>query len=199
MLAVFVTLCFGGDMADQQIGKGLADVRRKDRQVNDDAWIKAMLARCAMGTLATAADGQPFLHMNLFAYDEAARAIYLHTARLGRTRDNIEGCERVCFSVAEMGRLLPADTALEMSVEYASVMVFGRACVVADPAEAKHGLQLLLDKYFAHLRPGEHYRPITPEEMARTAVYRIDIDEWSAKRKQVAEDFPGAFTYGAAS
>lgn len=175
--------------------KGLTDVRRKDRQVNDEAWIKAMLCRCAMGTLATVADGQPFIHMNLFAFDEPAHALYMHTARLGRTRANVEGDERVCFSIAEMGRLLPADTALEMSVEYASVIIFGRARVVADPTEARHGLQLMLDKYFAHLRPGEHYRPITDEELARTAVYRIDIDEWSAKRKQVAEDFPGAFTY----
>jgi nitroimidazol reductase NimA-like FMN-containing flavoprotein (pyridoxamine 5'-phosphate oxidase superfamily) len=101
----------------------------------------------------------------------------------------------VSFGVGEMGRLLPAATAMEMSVEYASVIVFGRAHIVTDQAEARRGLQLLLDKYFAHLRPGSHYRPMTDEEIARTTVYRIDIDAWSAKRKQVAEDFPGAFTY----
>jgi hypothetical protein len=31
----------------------------------------------------------------------------------------------------------------------------------------------------------------------RTTVYRVDIDEWSGKRKSVAADFPGAFVYGA--
>jgi nitroimidazol reductase NimA-like FMN-containing flavoprotein (pyridoxamine 5'-phosphate oxidase superfamily) len=176
-----------------------SEVRRKDRQVTDEAWICAMLHRCATGTLATQDGAQPFLNMNLFAFDEAAHVLYMHTARLGRTRSNIDGdgrgAARVCFGVSEMGRLLPADTALEMSVEYASVVVFGRAQVVSDAAEAQHGLQLLLDKYFAHLRSGRDYRPITDEELARTAVYRIDIDEWSAKRKQVAADFPGAFLY----
>jgi nitroimidazol reductase NimA-like FMN-containing flavoprotein (pyridoxamine 5'-phosphate oxidase superfamily) len=173
----------------------LAEVRRKDRQVTDEQWIRAMLRETALATLATSDGEQPFLHMNLFAFDEDKRVIYMHTARLGRTRSNVIHNTRVCLGLSEMGRLLPADTALEMSVEYASVVVFGRASLVSDQSEARHGLQLLLDKYFAHLHAGSDYRPITDEELARTQVYRIEIDEWSGKRKQVAEDFPGAFIY----
>jgi hypothetical protein len=56
---------------------------------------------------------------------------------------------------------------------------------------------MLLDKYFSHLRPGSDYRPITPGEREATAVYRLEISEWSAKRKLVADDFPGAFKWGA--
>lgn len=174
----------------------LAEVRRRDRAVEDTAWIKALLHRAAMGTLATVHDGQPFINTNLFVYDEAAHIIYMHTAQYGRTRTNVEAEERVCFSVSEMGRLLPAPVALEFSVEYAGVVVFGTAALIEDEAEATHGLQLLLDKYFPHLRPDEHYRPIAAEELARTAVYRIRITEWSGKKKEVAADFPGAFRYG---
>lgn len=152
-----------------------------------------MLHRASYGVLATAHEGQPFVNPNTFAYDEAANVIYLHTATEGRTRSNVEANPSVCFSVSEMGRLLPAVTALGFSVEYASVVVFGRATIVTDEAEARHGLQLLLDKYFPHLRPGEHYRPITADELARTAVYRIEIEAWSGKKKEVAADFPGAF------
>jgi nitroimidazol reductase NimA-like FMN-containing flavoprotein (pyridoxamine 5'-phosphate oxidase superfamily) len=94
-----------------------------------------------------------------------------------------------------MGRLLPADTALEFSVEYASVVIFGVGALVSDYEQAGTALQLLLDKYAPHLRPGEHYRPITIEELKRTAVYRISIEQWSGKRKQVTPDFPGAFLY----
>ena len=171
-------------------------VRRKDRTVEDEAWIRAMLHRVPFGALATVHDGQPFINTNLFVFDEAAHVIYMHTAQVGRTRANVEADERVCFSVSEMGRLLPADTALEFSVEYAGVVVFGRATIVADEAEARRALQLLLDKYFAHLRPGRDYRAITPEELARTAVYRISIEHWSGKKKEVGADFPGAFLYG---
>jgi nitroimidazol reductase NimA-like FMN-containing flavoprotein (pyridoxamine 5'-phosphate oxidase superfamily) len=148
-----------------------------------------------MGTLATALDGQPFINMNLFVYDEPAHVIYLHTARAGRTPANVEAGERVCFGVAEMGRLLPASTALNFSVEYAGVVVFGRARVVEDETEAGRALQLLLDKYAPHLRPGRDYRTIQAEELAVTTVYRIEIDEWSGKQKVAPPDHPGAFWY----
>ncbi len=169
--------------------------RRKDRAVPDESWIKSMLHRAAYGTLAIVAGGEPYAHLNLFAYDEPGNAIYWHTAREGRAREYVAASGRVCFCVGEMGRLLPAKTALNMSAEYASVVVFGRVIIVSDPAECQHGLQLLLDKYFAHLKPGEDYRVITSDELALTTVYRIDIESWSGKCKQVEPEFPGAFFY----
>jgi hypothetical protein len=56
---------------------------------------------------------------------------------------------------------------------------------------------MLLRKYAPHLQPGQDYRPVVPEELTRTGVYRIAIDEWSGKKKEVAADFPGAYNYGA--
>ncbi|MBZ0302665.1 MAG: pyridoxamine 5'-phosphate oxidase family protein [Anaerolineae bacterium] len=170
-------------------------IRRQDRAVEDEAWIVQFLTSAAVGTLASAYEGQPFINSNLFVYHPARRCIYLHTAHAGRTRANIEANPRVCFSVMAMGRLLPADEALEFSVEYESVVVFGQAVIVTDADEALCGLQLLLDKYAPHLQPGVDYRPPVSEELDRTAVYRIDIDTWTGKRKAVAADFPGAFDY----
>ncbi len=176
-----------------------AAVRRADRAVDDDAWIRATLDAVPFGTLATVADGRPFLNANLFVYDAEAHAIYLHTARVGRTAANVDagapaGAE-VCFGVFRMGRLLPAPEALEFSVEYEGVTAFGRARHVEDPAEAARALQLILDRYAPHLRPGTDYRSITEGELQRTAVWRLDIESWAGKRKAVAEDFPGAYTF----
>lgn len=173
-----------------------AQVRRSDRAVEDEGWIKDFLHRAPVGSLATVYEGQPFINNNLFVYSEADHAVFMHTARLGRTRTNIEQDERACFSVMEMGRLLPADEALEFSVEYNGVVIFGRGSIVHDSEEGKRALQLLLDKYAPHLKPGIHYRPTTAEELKRTAVYRIDIEQWSGKRKKVDDDFPGAYWYG---
>jgi nitroimidazol reductase NimA-like FMN-containing flavoprotein (pyridoxamine 5'-phosphate oxidase superfamily) len=167
--------------------------RRQDRAVSDEDWIRALLHASPVGTLATLRGEQPFLNTNLFVYAEDEHAIYMHTASTGRTRTNVSGDERVCFSVSRMGRLLPADTAKEFSVEYASVVMFGRAAIVDDPAAARRGLQLLLDKYFPQYRPGRDYRPTTDDELRQTTVYRITITEWSGKKKEVAPDFPGAF------
>jgi nitroimidazol reductase NimA-like FMN-containing flavoprotein (pyridoxamine 5'-phosphate oxidase superfamily) len=180
----------------QNESNSLAKPRRRDRAVEDENWIRDYLHRAAYGTLATVDNGQPFVNMNIFAYDEERHAIYLHTARTGRTRSNVDANGRVCFGVSSIGRLLPAPTALHFSVEYTGVTVFGTAVVVTDEQEAYDGLQKLLDKYAPHLRPGRDYRPITPEEIAQTAVYRIDIEEWGGKQKVAPADFPGAFFYG---
>lgn len=176
--------------------RSLVDVRRKDRHVEDEAFIRALLRRAPMGVLATARDGQPFVNSNLFVYDEPAHVIYMHTAATGRTRDNVRAEEHVCFTVSEMGRLLPAERAFSMSVEYAAVVVFGRARVLDDEASKRHALDLLVRKYFPHLTPGDDYALPDADELKLTAAYRIAIDAWSGKQKQADATHPGAFHYG---
>lgn len=177
-------------------GDDRSALRRRDRGKDDD-WIRAFLEAWPFGFLATAdEEGQPFLNANLFVYHEGRHCLYLHTARTGRTRDNLEGeghGHPVAFAVAGMGRLLPADVALEFSVEYAGVVCFGTGRVVDDPDEAADALRRLLERYATHLRYGEDYRAVTPAELDRTAVYRIDVETWSGKQKEVEPDFPGAF------
>ena len=171
-------------------------LRRRDRG-KDDAWVASFMKRAAYGFLATVGQGgQPFLNSNLFVYDDGGgdRRIYLHTHRTGRTHDNLQAAEKVAFSTVAMGRLLPAPEALEFSVEYAGVVAFGTGRVVEDQDEARTALQMLLDKYAPHLRPGVDYRATTDDELKRTAVYRIDVEAWSGKQKEVPEDFPGAFS-----
>ncbi|MGB2910668.1 MAG: pyridoxamine 5'-phosphate oxidase family protein, partial [Anaerolineales bacterium] len=168
-------------------------VRRKDREVTDEAWIKDFLYRSPYGVLGTTNSDQPFVNSKLFVYDEVTKAIYLHGASQGRTPGNIRSNDRVCFTASEMGRLLPADQACEFSVEFASVVVFGRAQILCDEDDMIYALQLLMDKYFPNHHPGEHYPTLDSEQVSGTAVYRIAIESWSAKQKQAPPDFPGAF------
>lgn len=161
----------------------------------DEEWIKAMLRRAGYGMLATAVNGQPFVKPAMFVLDEGARALYIHGAQEGRTVTTLKANPRVCFAVSEMGRLLPADSAKGFALEYASVVVFGRATIVGQE-EARRGLQLLLDKYAPHLRPGRDYRAISDEELSATNVYRIDVEQWSGKKREADPDFPGAFRFG---
>lgn len=181
-------------MVQDNKNSNVSDIRRKDRAVDDERWIRHFLTIAPVGVLATVQDGQAFINQNLFVYEAAQQAIYMHTARKGRTRTNVEMYEKVTFSVMEMGRLLPAAESLEFSVEYAGVVVFGRAHVVTDQDEALRILQLIMDKYAPHLQAGVDYRPPVPQELPRTSVFRIDIDDWSAKKKEV-EDFTGAYWY----
>jgi nitroimidazol reductase NimA-like FMN-containing flavoprotein (pyridoxamine 5'-phosphate oxidase superfamily) len=182
-------------MTTQQRLASRTHVRRNDRAVKDDAWIGKFLEQAPFGVMATVDGRQPYINSNIFVYVEDERVIYMHSARGGRTAANTGEPARTCFSVSEMGRLLPADSAFSMSVEYAGVAVFGTAQLLSDDAERRHALSLLVRKYFPHLNESEHYRAPSADEMALTAVYRIDIEEWSGKRKTGEPDHAGAFTY----
>lgn len=173
--------------------EGPRPVRRRDREVTDRAWMRAMLEAAPVGVLSMVEGGRPAAAVNLFALDPERDVLYLHTARAGHTRDVVSAEPAVCFTVARSGRLLPAAEALEFSVEYASVVVGGRASVVEDAEEARAALQAILDRYAPHLRPGEDYRPIAPEELRRTTVYRVDIDSWHGKEKRVEGHVEGAY------
>ena len=171
------------------------DMRRSERAVTDQNWIKDFLKRAAFGVIALSIDDQPFTNSNLFAYDESTSAIYFHTAANGRTPETIAKNERVCFTAGQMGRLLPAEEASEVSVEYASVVVFGRAEMLTGDEQRIYGLQRLMDKYFPHLKPGMDYAGIDHEGMEGTSVFKINIDSWSGKQKEAPVDFPGAFYF----
>lgn len=173
----------------------LNKVTRENRAVYDESWIRNMLARAPYGMLATCLDDQPFIHTSMFVFDEVAHAIYIHSALDCRRRSNLTANPRFCFTVTEMGRLLPGSAAMDFGVEYKGVVVFGKAVIVTDEEEARRGLQMLLDKYFPHLKPGVDYRAIAPEEIAITSVYRLEIEQWSGKQDLAPADYPGAFHY----
>ena len=169
--------------------------RRRDRALQDKNQIEALLTRVPVGVVGMACPSGPSVVPNLFVYDRERRAIYLHTARTGRTRTLFEEGGPVCFCVAEMGRLLPSDAAVSFSVEYASVVLEGRGAVVDDPAEATEALSLFMTKYAPQFDAGKDYRDIEAKDLARTSVLRIDIERWSAKGK--SSDAADAYEYEA--
>ena len=77
--------------------------------------------------------------------------------------------------------MLPSNVALEFSLQYRSVIVFGTARLITDPVEARRVLSGLIQKYFPKMQPGKEFREITDKELKRTSVYAIKIEEWSGK------------------
>jgi nitroimidazol reductase NimA-like FMN-containing flavoprotein (pyridoxamine 5'-phosphate oxidase superfamily) len=130
-------------------------------------------------------DGQPFLNPTTFWYDPAHHELYFHSNVVGRMRANAEANARVCFEVFESGRFLPSNVALELSVQFASVIAFGTIRVLQDDADKERALYGLVQKYFPQLTVGELIRPITAKELKRTSVYAITIEEWSGKENWV--------------
>jgi len=155
--------------------------QRLPEYARDEEWMRAFLRAAQIGRVATLWDDQPFVTPSTFWYDEANRRIIFHSNLAGRVRANLERNPKVCLEASEVGRLLPSNVALEFSLQYRSVMVFGTVRILESDEEMRAALTGLLEKYFPEMEAGREYRPITEKELKRTSVYELKIESWSGK------------------
>jgi nitroimidazol reductase NimA-like FMN-containing flavoprotein (pyridoxamine 5'-phosphate oxidase superfamily) len=169
--------------------------QRLPETARDEAWMRAFLHAAQVAHIATQWEYQPFVTPTTFWFDEANQRILFHSNLAGRIRANAERHPKVCLEVSEMGRLLPSNIALEFSLQYRSVLVFGTVRVLETDEEKRAVLNSLLDKYFPNMKAGREYRPITDKELKRTSVYELKIESWSGKenwneRADQSEEWP---------
>jgi nitroimidazol reductase NimA-like FMN-containing flavoprotein (pyridoxamine 5'-phosphate oxidase superfamily) len=162
----------------------------------DDVWIRAFLREAKVGHIASVQNAQPFLNPSTFWFDEQNHQIIFHSNVAGRIRSNIENNSRVCFEANELGKLLPSNVALEFSLQFRSVIIFGQARLISDPEEARRVMYALIHKYFPALTAGREFREITDKELKRTSIYAIQIEAWSGKenwkdRADQSDEWPG--------
>jgi nitroimidazol reductase NimA-like FMN-containing flavoprotein (pyridoxamine 5'-phosphate oxidase superfamily) len=144
-------------------------------------WIRDFLRTAKVGHIASARDGQPFINPSTFWFDEENQRVIFHSNVAGRVRSNLEENPRVCLEASELGKFLPSNVALEFSLQYRSVLVFGTVSLLKDQAEARRALYGLIGKYFPYMQPGREFRAITDKELRATSVYAIEIEAWSGK------------------
>jgi nitroimidazol reductase NimA-like FMN-containing flavoprotein (pyridoxamine 5'-phosphate oxidase superfamily) len=159
-----------------------ANEQRRPRNAMSDECVKGFLRRAPIGHVATRWDDQPFITPTSFWYDEVQHAIIFHSNIVGRIRANSERHAEVCFEASEYGEFLPSNVALEFTVQYQSVICFGRIRVIEEDDEKRQALYGLIAKYYPTMTAGKEYRPITDQELKRTSVYAIVIESWSGKR-----------------
>ena len=168
-------------MPRDYISQPPAAFQRRPHLTQNDDWIRAYLKTAQIGHIATSIDGQPFINPTTFWYDEINHQIIFHSNVAGRVRSNIESNPKVSLEASELGRFLPSNVALEFSLQFRSVIVYGSARIVSDPAEARRLLYGLIAKYFPAMTAGKEYREITDKEIRATSIYAIQIESWTGK------------------
>jgi nitroimidazol reductase NimA-like FMN-containing flavoprotein (pyridoxamine 5'-phosphate oxidase superfamily) len=179
---------------EKHANKPRGEMRQTKYAVTDEKWIKNLVNTGAYAVLATSHFEQPFATPLTYAYIEEDHAIYFHGAKSGRLRANMTINPKVCVNIARFGRMVPAEEAIQFSMEYESVTLFGTAELVQDEQQKLKALQALMDKYFPDKKPGKDYPPLKTEDAESTGIYKINIQEWTGKLHP-ATDRPDAFTF----
>jgi nitroimidazol reductase NimA-like FMN-containing flavoprotein (pyridoxamine 5'-phosphate oxidase superfamily) len=91
----------------------------------------------------------------------------------------------VCVSLTLVDSLVYSRTALNHSVNYRSVVGFGRAAArQPELAERRRILDAMIGRYFPGRTPGVDYE-ITPDvHLDATAFVTLEIEAWSAKARR---------------
>ena len=155
--------------------------QRLPHYARGDEWIRDFLHQGQIAHVATRWDEQLFITPSTYFYDEARHRLIFHSNLAGRVRANIERHPRVCVEVSQLGKLLPSNIALEFSLQFRSVVIFGTARLIEDLDEKRRVMHQVIAKYYGAMELGRDYRPATDKELLRTSVYEVSIESWSGK------------------
>jgi nitroimidazol reductase NimA-like FMN-containing flavoprotein (pyridoxamine 5'-phosphate oxidase superfamily) len=162
--------------------------RYRSRAVTDDESIRRILERQPWGVLAMVDGDDPLVTPLLYVYDPDAHAIDVHVSPDGRTATVASDGSRGAFTAASMGAIIPAWEAGEFDTEYESVVADGPVRIVEDSDVEREILARLMAKYAPDSMPAEDYRAISDDEVRRTPLLRLDIEDWSGKRNVAESD-----------
>ncbi len=140
-----------------------------------------VLRRGRVAHVAFVVDGQPYVLP--FAYHFEDGTIYLHGAQASRAMRVLDGSSMVCVEVTLLDGLVASRDAKSHSMNYRSVVVFGRAQPVSDEQEKRVVFERMTARYFDERCPGRDYLPARPGDLGAVTVLRIAVDELSAKTR----------------
>lgn len=124
-----------------------------------------------------AIDGQPFVIPT--GYARAGDKLLIHGSQASRMLRALKGGTDACATVTLIDGLVLARSAFHHSMNYRSVVIFGRAALVEDRREKLAALFALSE----HMIPGrwKNVREPNEAELQQTTVLSLPIDEASAK------------------
>src|ERR1035437_9037000 len=157
-------------------------VREADRAVYDREAVYRILDEGFLCHAGFVVDGQPFVIPTSYGRKDAS--LYLHGSAASRMPRQMKEGVPVCITVTLLEGLVLARSIFNHSMNYRSVVILGKACLLDDPEEKLEALRILSE----HILPGRwaDSRQPNERELKATSVLRVPIEEFSAKVRQGA-------------
>jgi nitroimidazol reductase NimA-like FMN-containing flavoprotein (pyridoxamine 5'-phosphate oxidase superfamily) len=156
-------------------------MRRQDREIADQQQLWHILGSADVCRVAFASDDWPYIvPLNLGCSDGK---LYFHCASAGLKLDLLQANPNVCFEVETDVAVNPGVNACNWSVEYRSVIGFGRMSRVEDEDERRRGLHALLTQQMKKTAAASPQQDLNlPAALSPdTVVLRIDVVSMTGK------------------
>jgi len=130
-------------------------------------------------------DGQPFVIPLGYQFNPAEPdRLYLHGSPASRALQHVASGAPICITVTLLDGLVYSRTALYHSMNYRSVVCFGRGSRVTDPELQQKVYRGMVSRYFPGRTAGRDYSEPTAEHLEATCLVEVRIEEWSAKQRE---------------
>ncbi len=153
-------------------------VRRLPERANfDRETVYSILDSTFVCHVGFVVDGRPVVIPTAFGRE--GDRLFIHGSAASRMQKKLREGIDVCLTVTLADGLVLARSGFNSSINYRSVVIFGKAVPVEDDAEKVLALKVFSD----HVLPGrwEEIREPSPKELKATSVLAIDLEEVSAK------------------
>jgi uncharacterized protein len=151
--------------------------RLPERGVYERSEVDTILDEALICHLAYVKDGEPRVIPTIHA--RVGDTLYVHGSNASRTLRSTKGGAPVAAEVTLLDGLVLARSAFHHSMNYRSVVVYGRAREVTDPTE-KFDAQRALVEHVVRGRAADARLP-NQRELDQTTILAISLDEASAK------------------
>jgi hypothetical protein len=155
-----------------------SNIKRLPQRGNyDRSLIEQILDEALICQVGFVVEGQPFVIPT--AYGRVGDRLYIHGAPASRMLRTLKAGVEVCVTVTLLDGLVLARSAFHHSMNYRSVVIFGKATVVEAATEKLEALRAFTE----HIVPGRwaEVRSPTAQELAGTLVLSLPLTEASAK------------------
>jgi nitroimidazol reductase NimA-like FMN-containing flavoprotein (pyridoxamine 5'-phosphate oxidase superfamily) len=151
--------------------------RKADRGHFDRTTIDAILDEGFVCHLGLAEGNRPWAVP--MVYGRVDDAVFVHGAAGNASLSALAAGAEVCLTVTLVDGIVLSRSLFHTSINYRTVMLFGRPVKLEAPREKRAALEAIVD----HVVPGRRHeaRGLTDREILATQVLRLDIREGSAK------------------
>lgn len=143
-----------------------------------------ILAQGVVAHVGFVDDGMPYVIPLSYHYDkESPESIYLHGSIRSRAMKVLASGTPVCVTVTLTDGLVYSRKAMNHSMNYRSVVLFGTGREVTGEAEKFDLFNAMVQRYFSGRMVGTDYNTPPPADLGVTTLVKIAIEEWNGKRR----------------
>ncbi|MFS8980971.1 pyridoxamine 5'-phosphate oxidase family protein [Cupriavidus necator] len=166
-------------MSDYKPTENTRVLRRPERAHYDRELVHSIIDEALVCHVGFVADGTPrVIPTTILRVDEN---VYLHGSPQNRMLTTLAEGAPACISITHVDGIVAGRSGFGCSVDYRSVVIFGKGEIVDDPEEKAKLLYAVIDSVL----PGHKVRQHKDSEIGATLVLRFPLNEVSAKVRDI--------------